>query len=134
MMKNCLVCEQTIECSKKQKYCNSCRKLKLASNKNQIDNLTKKDFFTKNKNWQSARSSIRRHAVKIYNRSNRIKACQICGYNKHFEICHIKAVSNFDNNALIKDINHIDNLIALCPNHHWEFDNQKLAAEGIEPS
>ena len=23
-------------------------------------------------------------------------------------------------------INNIDNLIALCPNHHWEYDNNGL--------
>ena len=27
---------------------------------------------------------------------------------------------------LISEINNIDNLIALCPNHHWEFDHSQL--------
>lgn len=50
----------------------------------------------------------------------------MCGYDKFVEIAHIKAVSEFDESALISDINSIDNLIALCPNHHWEYDNGVL--------
>ena len=50
----------------------------------------------------------------------------ICGYDKHYEIAHIKPVSDFEDDALITEINSIDNLIALCPNHHWEFDNGLL--------
>jgi len=53
--------------------------------------------------------------------------CAICGYTNHYEICHIKSVSSFPPDALIvKEINNINNLIALCPNHHWEFDNDIL--------
>lgn len=39
------------------------------------------------------------------------------------EIAHIKAVSEFEESSTIAEINSIDNLIALCPNHHWEYDN-----------
>ena len=38
-------------------------------------------------------------------------------------MAHIKAVSDFNDDTLISEINDIDNLIALCPNHHWEYDN-----------
>jgi len=34
------------------------------------------------------------------------------------EIAHIKAVSEFGDSATLKEINHIDNLVGLCPNHH----------------
>ena len=84
---------------------------------------TKKEVFEKHKNWQSARTSIRRLAGYIFNSSNKPKKCN-CGYDKHYEICHIKAVSSFTENCLMEEINHIDNLIALCPNCHWEFDNK----------
>ena len=47
-------------------------------------------------------------------------------YNKHIEIAHKKAVSDFDDSATIAEINDINNLIALCPNCHWEFDNGLL--------
>lgn len=52
--------------------------------------------------------------------------CAICGYDKHIEIAHIKAVSDFEDSVKISEINSINNLIALCPNHHWEYDNNIL--------
>lgn len=85
--------------------------------------LTKKELISNRKNYQSYRSSIRRLAEITYKNSGKPLKCHICGYDKHVEIAHIKAVSDFDNDVLIKDINSKDNLIALCPNHHWEYDN-----------
>ena len=41
-------------------------------------------------------------------------------------MAHIKAVSDYDNDTLISEINDINNLVALCPNHHWEYDNNLL--------
>lgn len=86
---------------------------------------TKGELFGKCK-WQSARTMIRSHASYIYKKHEQKEECEICKYNKHFEICHIKAVSRFDEHAKMKEINSIDNLIGLCPNHHWEFDNGLL--------
>lgn len=91
---------------------------------NYLVGKTKKEIFESHCNWQSARTTIRRHAVKTYELSDKKKACNICGYDKHYEIAHIQAVSDFSDDAKIEDINSIDNLIALCPNCHWEFDNQ----------
>ena len=84
---------------------------------------TKQQLLTNRKNYQSYRSAIRKHAEKIYKESNKDLKCFICGYDKHVEIAHIKAVSEFTENSLISDINSLDNLVALCPNHHWEYDN-----------
>lgn len=86
---------------------------------------TKKELFDKYKSWQGARGKIQQHARYIYNNSNNPKKCINCGYDNHYEVCHKKAVSEFDDNAnIINEINNIDNLMALCPNHHWEFDNK----------
>lgn len=38
-------------------------------------------------------------------------------------MAHIRSVSDFDDSAPIGRIDDISNLIALCPNHHWEFDH-----------
>ena len=84
---------------------------------------TKGELFQKRKNWQSARSTIRKLARDYYEELNPDAKCVVCGYSKHIEVAHIKAVSDFDDNTTIKEINSIDNLIALCPNHHWEYDN-----------
>src|ERR1035437_9546237 len=85
--------------------------------------VTKKDFFAKRKNWQSARSSIQHHARTTYKNSDKPKKCSQCEYSLHYEVAHIKSVSDFSPDSTINEINHIDNLIALCPNHHWEYDN-----------
>ena len=89
----------------------------------EIQSSKKKDIFLTHKSWQSARSIIRRNARMIYDKSNKPKYCIVCGYDKYYEVAHIKSVSSFDDDSLISEINSIDNLIALCPNHHWEYDN-----------
>ena len=87
-----------------------------------LDN-TKGELFNSRKNWQSARSAIRKLAQQIYLEANCNPKCAICGYSHHIEVAHIKAVSDFDDNVTIREIDSVDNLIGLCPNHHWEYDN-----------
>jgi hypothetical protein len=53
-------------------------------------------------------------------------SCVICGYSKHVEVCHIKDIADFPDTATIEEINQESNVIGLCPNHHWEFDNDQL--------
>lgn len=89
----------------------------------EIANLTLGELMLRSKNWQSARSSVCKHARYIYKQYNKENVCKICGYDKHVDIAHIKAVSDFDKDTKIKDINSSDNLVALCPNHHWEYDH-----------
>lgn len=139
----------------KRKYCDSCLKRSLSEHgttviaKNtkeyqakriNVLSLTKAELFSRRKNWQSARTSIRNHASRIYLVSGGRKQCAICGYSLHIEICHRKPVSQFSDHALISEINAFSNLIALCPNHHWELDNGLLllkeldAGLGVAPS
>ena len=103
-----------------------CSKLGIELNvltKDSISDKTKGELFKQRKNWQSARTSIRKNAYKVFSRQNPNPKCAICGYKYHIEIAHIKAVSDFDDDATIREINSITNLIGLCPNHHWEYDN-----------
>lgn len=95
-----------------------------------IINLTKSELFNNRKNWQSARSSIQNLARKIFLKNKEYK-CYVCSYDKHVEICHIKSVSSFDDSSFIYEINDQSNLIGLCPNHHWEFDNGILLIESL---
>lgn len=84
---------------------------------------TKGELLNDRKNYQSYRSAIRKIAEDIYKSSDKPCCCAICGYSNHIEIAHIKAVSDFEDSTTIAEINSIDNLIALCPNHHWEYDH-----------
>ncbi len=51
------------------------------------------------------------------------KKCGKCGYDKYVEVCHVQALSDFPLDTRISVVNSVDNLILLCPNCHWEFDN-----------
>lgn len=75
---------------------------------------------------QRLRSVIVTHARRTYRRNDKKFVCEICGYDKHANVCHIQPWTKFPKTASLGEINNIDNLIALCPNHHWEFDHNLL--------
>lgn len=58
--------------------------------------------------------------------------CANCGYSKHVELCHIKGIKEFDETALVGEVNSPDNIIQLCPNCHWELDKGDLTIEEIK--
>ena len=100
------------------------KKNKISIQFNFLSNMTKKDLFIKYKNYQSARSKIQKHARYVFEKSDKKKCCLECGYDKHYEVCHVQPVSSFkDDESIVNDINNINNLLAYCPTHHWEFDN-----------
>lgn len=69
---------------------------------------------------------LRQNAIKVFKYYNNTTKCSCCGYDKHIEICHKKPIKDFDDSSLVSEINSKDNLTALCPNCHWEFDNKLL--------
>lgn len=71
-------------------------------------------------------AQVRDFARQEYAKSGRPYVCHNCGYEKHVEICHIEAINRFPPETLVAVVSGIDNLIALCPNCHWEFDNDLL--------
>lgn len=71
-------------------------------------------------------SIIRADARSIYKKSKNPYVCYNCNYSVHVQICHIKPIADFEENDTIIVINDISNLVALCPNCHWEFDNGYL--------
>lgn len=75
---------------------------------------------------------IRCNARKLYIASDRPLACEFCGYNRNFEVCHIKDIARFPLDSLVGEINSLDNLIALCPNHHWELDGKFLQWDRLD--
>lgn len=60
--------------------------------------------------------------------------CQNCGYDKHTEIAHIKSIPSFGMSTLVWEVNHENNLLALCRNCHWEFDKGELSIDSIKNS
>ena len=91
------------------KYCDACR------NANKINESTKICDTDQNR--------IKNQAKSIYKNSKKIKACRICGYNIHYNVAYIKSLNEFKDDALISEVNNINNLVALCPNHYWELEH-----------
>lgn len=81
---------------------------------------------TRDKRTFQINSRVRELARDKTKSINRFQRCAVCGYTKHVEVCHIKAIKDFPDNATIEEVNNLNNLIGLCPNHHWEFDNGLL--------
>lgn len=112
----------------KKKTANNCKNY-YESGLRAIEKTTKGHLIKAGKNWWESRIPIAKNARKVYSDSGKPKCCYNCGYSKTFQVCHIKAVSEFPEGALVGEINHIDNLVALCPNCHWEFDNGQLSID-----
>jgi hypothetical protein len=69
--------------------------------------------------------NVRHHAHRFAELHNLRTRCKICNY-EHTQLCHIKRIGDFDKNTKIKEINSKENIIFLCPTHHWELDNNIL--------
>lgn len=132
---------KTVRDVKRKKFCNSScsakynnavrssnKKISTVENKipyirpSALWNITKGELFSSRGGYQSARSEIVRYARKTMRVSDIEKKCVVCGYDKHVEICHKVAVAKFPDTSTLLEINSIENLMYLCPNHHWEFD------------
>lgn len=121
---SCKKCRCPITC--KRLYCFDC-----SPNRCRGD-ITLEQAIYKHHHKSSAfaliRNRARRKGMKIG-----MTFCAYCGYDKHVEIAHIKPIHQFPLTALISEINHHRNIIALCPNHHWEYDNGLITLLGVEP-
>ncbi len=76
---------------------------------------------------------VRNHARKLYFDSFTKPKCERCGYVNYIEVAHIKPIRDFDKQSHdYSEINNISNLVGLCPNCHWEFDNKKWDISKID--
>ena len=66
---------------------------------------------------------IRALARMVYRQSGKTLKCEACGYDTHVVIHHKKSISSHSDDTSIAEINKLDNLMCLCPNHHWEIHN-----------
>lgn len=106
-------------------FCNNC----IAggfnlSNKGLLEKQTLQQSIGKYEKNNNRYNAVRAHARKKYKTSD--SKCVICGYNKHVEVCHIKPINTFSLDTLVSIINSPENIIILCPNHHWELDHNML--------
>lgn len=122
----CKYCGTPLE--KRAEVCNEC----LHNKSIKVD--WSRRTFGEIKQWAKHNTSsvLRDFAKRTYKKSNHPLVCQRCGYSKHVEICHIQPIRSFPDDTRADVISGLDNLIALCPNCHWEFDHGLLKIDSIE--
>ena len=113
-------------------FCNGCLNQSLTEKSKSftIGEIKQKHKSRINGRWYSA--EIRMFA-KGWNADLLKLPCQKCGYDKHIELCHINAINEAKDTTTLGEINNPANLVVLCPNHHWEFDNGVLLLQDIPP-
>jgi hypothetical protein len=123
----CKYCSNSIFASSRRTVCDQClsdgthSKSMWKNETTRIDNLTVGELKRLTRDNQRPWTD----RVRSYARSRfpaKGKICK-CGYNKHVELCHIKSITSFSDESLLKDINNLNNIMYLCPRCHWEFDN-----------
>jgi hypothetical protein len=120
----CKKCEIAI--SSTRTYCDACYK----DRKNNLDSRTKKEIESRTKSASAKYSVIATHARNKYLKM--LTKCMCCNYKRHVEVCHIKSVRSFPDDALLKEINSPENIVILCPNCHWELDHKMLMIDKHE--
>lgn len=111
--------------NKKDSKAITCHNCKLERTFTIQENRTLEDITSKG-NARVKWSHLRGLAHKKMKINNIEKKCKICGFDDAVELCHIKPISSFNKKSKVKDINSLNNLIYLCPNHHVLLDKGKL--------
>lgn len=115
--------------------CHTSHRMTITSETTLAEYYNRPSVVGKHPSWRTA--LIRQLARTLY-KNLLTKACQNCGYDKHSELAHIKAISAFSLDSKLKDVNARSNILVLCPNCHWEFDHKLLflvvGATGLEPA
>ena len=117
--KKCEKCDETVN-TRKSKFC------KKHGPNRYVDwsKITKKDLISRYK--YQVHSRIRDLCRYRFKDILCNEKCFNCNYCKHLEVCHIFPINRFPDVATIDQINKIENLVLLCRNCHWEFDNNIL--------
>lgn len=54
------------------------------------------------------------------------KKCVVCGYDKRVELHHKTPCREYPDDTLLSVVNDLDNIVYLCPNHHFEADHNLI--------
>jgi len=107
----------------RRKYCVDC----LRTHKGWRDwsSTTLAELFASAPTHQ-AHARLRAKGRQTFLAAGKPRQCQLCGYSKHVEVCHIKPIASFKADTPVSVVNALSNLVGLCPNCHWEFDHGML--------
>ena len=59
------------------------------------------------------------------------KKCKVCGFDSVLDVCHIKEISSFEDDTLLREINSLINVVYLCPNHHRMLHKKMISVVDI---
>lgn len=113
------------------KLCSFCQ------NKQRQQNIKNKTlgYFVENKNYLSTKcSEIRKDAKRTLSESTVEKVCVYCKnheYDEILEVHHIKGILEHNIDTTINEINAIENLVWLCPNHHAMLEKGLISLKGL---
>ena len=133
--RNCKQCQKeyiTTKTHRSLTFCENCKS--THETRDDIKNTTlyeyqKRDSVKdKHPSWKSAHI---RGFNRSWNKDLTNLPCQVCSYSTHVELAHIKAVSDFPDDTKLSIVNDPSNILVLCRNHHWEFDNGILKFQDI---
>jgi len=77
-------------------------------------------------------NKIRTWAKKFMIEWNRPKVCEACGYDKHVEVCHKRSIADYPGMTALGEVNSKENLVYLCCNCHWEYDDTEYHQQLID--
>ena len=128
-LRKCKNCDNLVKSG--HTFCETCtaNKVHYGENGPIEDRTLEEEVYLKKQKGANRYNHIRQHAQRVMRDTPR--CCKNCNYSKHVEVCHIKAIRDFDLKTKIKDINSKENLILLCPNCHWELDNRFLTLKNV---
>lgn len=128
LKKKCSQCDSLVR-NYRSNLCEYHYQQYLLSKRESLENLTLSDYTNRDclKDLHpSSKFAHIRGLCRSWNKDKSKLSCYNCGYSKHVELAHIRPLSSFSPTALIKEVNSPNNIVQLCPNCHWEFDNGLL--------
>lgn len=128
VIKTCLECNSPFEFDKKSRKGDFCNFICRSTNQMKNISIGEMSRYTEQNKYRA----IRDKAHNFYNTFGKSCSCANCGYSKHVELCHIKAITDFDKSESVWECNKPENIIFLCPNCQWELDYGDLSVEDIK--
>lgn len=95
--------------SRKEQRCKSCRE-------STMDTMTKAEAYAVSLSWGSKRGeAIRQHAKRLIRRLGLpTDRCEACGAEGATDLCHLRAIKDFPDDAPVSEINCRENLSNMC--------------------
>ena len=128
---SCLICQVPVHANRH--YCAAHKRLPSRS---EYYHLTVAEFKARNAHFHPSYYRGHLNTLTRLLNAQRPRICQVCGYAKHVEYCHIRPLSAFPETTTIQELSGPENIYVLCPNCHWEYDHGLLRVDpaGFQPA